>query len=122
MKSDKSPSEAISVAEHTKICDALQARVERLEGALEWMLPILQDAATVPRIKDAPETPLVRGLGERFGYGAVMDAASALWVEVLEQKRYPSGGAFTPGLSLGVADLMLTRARAALADKGEPAP
>jgi hypothetical protein len=92
-----------------------KAELARAREALSWMLPILQDLAEVPSIKFVPETEHVRNLGERFGYGAVMDAASALWVEVLRQKGYPEGGAISPGVCLGVASLMLKRVHAALA-------
>jgi len=44
------------------------------------------------------EKILVRELGERIGYGNLMQLASECWQESLKAKGLPSGGAFSVGL------------------------
>lgn len=38
----------------------------------------------------------VKELGEKIGYGHLMELASALWRKSLEEKGYPISGAFIP--------------------------
>jgi hypothetical protein len=42
------------------------------------------------------EAEQVRMLGEKIGYGNLMEFASALWRKSLEEKGYPTSGAFIP--------------------------
>lgn len=38
----------------------------------------------------------VKELGEKIGYGHLMELASALWRKSLQEKGYPTSGAFIP--------------------------
>lgn len=44
-------------------------------------------------MEDANQVAL---LGEKIGYGHLMSLASALWRKHLQQKGYPTSGAFVP--------------------------
>lgn len=44
----------------------------------------------------ADEIQAVKELGERIGYGNMMDIASALWANKLEESGLPVSGAFVP--------------------------
>ena len=58
-----------------------------------------------PGIKAPPSHPLAKQslhritkeVGEIYGYGALMNAASYEWAQSLKAKGYPEGGAFTLG-------------------------
>jgi hypothetical protein len=75
--------------------EAAEAKVARLEGAAEWQEKQRRDAFA-RRHLNAPEDPHVYVLCERYGYGAVMDAASRLWA------RKDSMGAFYIGGCIGI--------------------
>ncbi len=91
--------------EQTEIrAEAAEAKVARLEGALELQEQQRVDAFN-RRHLNAPEDPHVYVLCERYGYGAVMDAASRLWA------RKDSMGAFYIGGCIGI-----NPARAALTE------
>lgn len=66
----------------------LWARVQELEEG--------RASAMLRRHMRAPEDPQIEALCERFGYGAVMDAASRLWA------RGDSLGAFFIGGCIGL--------------------
>ena len=72
----------------------LRARVAELEAAHEFQEKQRADAFR-RRHMHAPEDPHVYVLCERYGYGAVMDAASRLWA------RKDSMGAFYIGGCIG---------------------
>lgn len=72
-----------------------QARAEAAEAALAWADEQRADAM-LRRYINAPEDPHVAVLCERYGYGAVMDAASRLWA------RKDSLGAFYIGGCIGL--------------------
>ena len=87
---------------------AAVARAEKAEEEVAWQAE-QRHGAFRRRYMNAPEDPHVEVLCERYGYGAVMDAASRLWA------RKDSIGAFYVGGCIGV--------RAALpADAGEGKP
>jgi hypothetical protein len=44
------------------------------------------------------EAKQVKALGEKIGYGHMMELASALWRKHLKEKGYPDTGAFVPTL------------------------
>jgi len=48
------------------------------------------------------EISAVKALGEQIGYGHLMELASALWRKSLEQKGYPTSGAFVTALESDV--------------------
>jgi hypothetical protein len=75
--------------------DTLRDRLARMEGALEFQEQQRRDAFA-RRHLSAPEDPHVYVLCERYGYGAVMDAASRLWA------RKDSMGAFYIGGCIGI--------------------
>jgi hypothetical protein len=45
----------------------------------------------------APEDAEVKAIGERLGFGALMDAASKGWREKLAEEKWPEGGEFMVG-------------------------
>lgn len=75
--------------------EAAEAQVEKLRGAADWQEKQRRDAFARRHI-NAPEDPHVAALCERYGYGAVMDAASRLWA------RKDSVGAFYIGGCIGI--------------------
>jgi len=48
------------------------------------------------------EVDAVKSLGEKIGYGNMMEIASALWRENLRQRGYPIIGAFIPVLECDI--------------------
>lgn len=83
---------AKACADHT---EAAEAEVEKLRRAAAWQEKQRRDAFARRHI-NAPEDPHVAALCERYGYGAVMDAASRLWA------RKDSVGAFYIGGCIGI--------------------
>lgn len=91
--------------EATIACRGIEARylaalepdpaVVRMREALEWQTQ-QREEAMARRYMNAPEDPHVEALCERYGYGAVMDAASRLWA------RKDSIGAFYIGGCIGM--------------------
>ncbi|WWT39626.1 hypothetical protein [Microcystis phage Mel-JY03] len=75
--------------------EAAEAEVEKLREAADWQEKQRRDAFARRHI-NAPEDPHVAALCERYGYGAVMDAASRLWA------RKDSVGAFYIGGCIGI--------------------
>jgi hypothetical protein len=97
--------------------EAQAAEIARLRGELAW-----QDRAKAQhyfrRHMTAPEDSAVMSLCERYGYGAVIDAACRLWA------RKDTRGAFYVGGCIGLASdddaqKLADRARAVLAALGE---
>jgi ABC-type nitrate/sulfonate/bicarbonate transport system substrate-binding protein len=83
----------------------------------------LTDAEETLRLMEHPRGPdpsfheVVKDLGERIGFGALMSTAEAGWREYLEENGLPGGGGFVAGPCRGTVDSTLKRIRAAL--KGE---
>lgn len=96
---------------------ALRARAEAAEADAERLAEDISfhrsqaASAMLRRYMNAPEDPHVEALCCRYGYGAVMDAASRLWA------RKDSVGAFYVGGCIGMKSD--DEARAALADQVE---
>lgn len=42
------------------------------------------------------EVQMVKAIGDKIGYGHLMELASALWRKDLREKGYPESGAFVP--------------------------
>lgn len=102
--------EYILAAEHARIVAEKDAEIARLREALQYQVECRADAM-LRRHMNAPEDPHVEVLCERYGYGAVMDAASRLWA------RNDSIGAFYIGGCIGLHDD--NEARAALGDSDD---
>lgn len=89
--------------------DAARAETEAVRALAA---ELVEDYAIAARIVEraqhiqAPEDAEVEALCKRFGYGAVMDAASRLWVGL------DPIGAIVPGACLGIVQRALARARA----------
>jgi len=47
----------------------------------------------------AKEVIMVKEIGEKIGYGHLMELASALWRKSLKDKGLPESGAFIPSIS-----------------------
>jgi len=54
----------------------------------------------------------VKNIGERIGYGNLMEIASALWRDSLEKQGLPTSGAFVPTLQLWLEGEALENAKA----------
>lgn len=63
---------------------------------LKALLEILESSLYV-RDFEAPEDSEVKAIGERIGFGALLDAAVKGWHQSAKEKGYPPGGAFTVG-------------------------
>lgn len=75
--------------------EALVKERDALREAADWQEKQRRDAFARRHI-NAPEDPHVAALCERYGYGAVMNAASRLWA------RKDSVGAFYVGGCIGI--------------------
>ena len=71
--------------------------LRRAEAALKWHENSRKDALARTAL-NAPEDPNVEALCERYGYGAVIDAAARLWA------RKDPKGAFYIGGCIGGSD------------------
>lgn len=80
---------------------SLKEQVEAMRGEVEWQEKRRRDAFGRRHIT-APEDPHVYVLCKRYGFGAVMDAASRLWA------REDSMGAFYIGGCIGIKPAALT--------------
>lgn len=94
---------------------------EALEAADEAFDLMDYEGLRVRRVPpgSVPEDAEVRALGERVGYGAVMDACARLWWQVDEGR----GGSFIIGgavATTGAAARAVKKALRALAAGGEP--
>lgn len=86
--------------------------VEGFMAALELeevkgMVEILERSLHV-RDFEAPEDAEVKKLGERIGFGALLDSAVKGWHESAKEKGYPPGGAFTVGYCHSTVESSLT--------------
>ncbi|BDU72316.1 hypothetical protein [Mesoterricola silvestris] len=72
--------------------------VTQMRKALRECREVLALCTTEPTYpKDTPEYIPTRNLCDRYGYGAVMAAASTAWMERMKAEGYPEGGAHTAG-------------------------
>ena len=70
-------------------CNLLLPEIEKMVELLEGSLEV--------RNFEAPEDAEVKALGERIGFGALLDAAVKGWHQSAKENGYPPGGAFTVG-------------------------
>lgn len=70
-------------------CNLLLPEIEKMVELLEGSLEV--------RNFEAPEDTEVKALGERIGFGALLDAAVKGWHQSAKENGYPPGGAFTVG-------------------------
>lgn len=91
------------------------AFVEGFKKALELpelkgLVDVLERSLYV-RDFEAPEDSEVKSLGERIGFGALLDAAVKGWHQSAKEKGYPPGGAFTVGHCYTTVKSVLTQWR-----------
>lgn len=63
---------------------------------LNDLIELLERSLEV-RIIEVPEDNEVKALGERIGFGALLDSAVKGWHQNAKENGYPPGGAFTVG-------------------------
>ena len=85
------------------------AEVKELVELLERSLEV--------RDFEAPEDAGIKELGERIGFGALLDSAVKGWHESAKEKGYPPGGAFTLGHCHATVESALTAWRSFRGEK-----
>ena len=93
------PAKHLAVAAWNTRADLIDMDVlRRVVEALEWQEDRRKDAL-VRTALNAPEDPHVEALCERYGYGAVMDAAARLWT-----RKDPMGAFYVGGCVGGTSE------------------
>ena len=85
------------------------AEVKELVELLERSLEV--------RDFEAPEDAGIKELGERIGFGALLDSAVKGWHQSAKEKGYPPGGAFTLGHCHATVESALTAWRSFRGEK-----
>ncbi|MER9769006.1 hypothetical protein NKJ09_23410 [Mesorhizobium sp. M0189] len=86
-------------------------------GALKECIETLA-LVEYPSHTDPVHGEVVRDLGSRIGYGALMSSASASWRAALENRGGPVGGEFVAGPCQAMVDRALKQAREAVGTAG----